>query len=99
MLSAQPTPEDIFHARFFEHPLVPLGADPTPDETAALAAALGDYAQRSDPDDCASLTGFLKTYPQSPWNAALLTNLGYEYYHIPPDLVVKSQVVDIAEVV
>lgn len=60
---------------------MPVGADPTPAETAALAAALQGYAKRSSPDDFSSLAGFLETYPNSPWNAALLTNLGLEYYH------------------
>ena len=81
MFSPNPTPQDIFLARLFEEPLVPVGADPTPAETAALAAALQGYAKRSGPDDFSSLTGFLEIYPKSPWNVALLTNLGLEYYH------------------
>ena len=81
MFSPNPTPQDIFLARLFEEPLVPIGADPTPAETAALAAALLGYSKRSGPDDFSSLTGFLETYPKSPWNVALLTNLGLEYYH------------------
>jgi RHS repeat-associated protein len=81
MLSTHPTSQNIFHARLFEHPLVPIGADPTPDEDAALAAALGDYATRSDPGDVTSLTDFLETYPGSPWNVALLINLAHAYYH------------------
>src|SRR4051812_19984702 len=81
MFSAHPTPEDIFLARCFEEPLVPIGTDPTPAENAALAAALQAYAKRSDPDDFSSLTEFLELYSTSPWKVALLTNLGLEYYH------------------
>jgi YD repeat-containing protein len=81
MFSPNPTPQDIFLARLFEEPLVPVGADPAPAETAALASALEAYAKRSDPEDFSSLTGFLRTYPNSAWNAALLTNLGLEYYN------------------
>ena len=81
MFSPNPTSEDIFLARLFEEPLVPIGADPTPAENAALAAALLDYSKRSGPDDFSGLTGFLEAYPKSPWNAALLTNLGLEYYY------------------
>jgi len=81
MFSPNPTSQDIFLARLFEEPLVPIGADPTPAENAALAAALLDYAKRSGPDDFSGLTGFLEAYPKSPWNAALLTNLGLEYYY------------------
>ena len=81
MFSQNPTSEDIFYARLFEEPLVPIGADPTSAENAALARALTAYAKRSGPDDFSSLTGFLEMYPRCPWNVALLTNLGFEYYH------------------
>jgi hypothetical protein len=80
MLPLNPTPRDIFHARLFGEPLVPIGPDPTPDENAALADALSGYSRRSGPDDFVSLTSFLETSPKSPWNAALLATLGHEYY-------------------
>ena len=38
---ANPTAEDIFRARIFEEPLVPMGAEPTAKENADFAAALG----------------------------------------------------------
>ena len=66
MFSPNPTPQDIFLARLFEEPLVPIGADPTPAENAALAAALLGYSKRSGPDDFSSLTGFLETLPNVP---------------------------------
>jgi RHS repeat-associated protein len=81
MFPLNPTPQDIFQARIFENPLVPVGPDPTPDESAALTAALLGYANRSCPDDFSSLTGFLDAYPTSSWSASLLTNLGLEYYN------------------
>src|SRR6266481_1783233 len=81
MFSPNPTPEEIFRARVFEEPLVPIGPDPTSEENEAFAAALLRYSERSVPDDFSSLTAFLESYPNSPWNAALLTNLGLEYYH------------------
>ena len=68
-LSRNPTREDIFRARIFEEPLVPIGAEPTPTDNAALAAALVSYSKRSSPDEFSSLTGFLKANPKSPWNA------------------------------
>jgi hypothetical protein len=61
--------------------LVPIGGEPSADENAALAAALLGYAKRSGPDDFSSLTAFLETHPKSPWRAALLTDLGLEYYN------------------
>jgi hypothetical protein len=79
--SANPTAEELFRARVFEEPLVPIGGAPGAEENVALAAALMGYAKRSGPDDFSSLTGFLATYPTSPWRAALLTNLGLEYYN------------------
>lgn len=80
MFPTAPTPQDIFQIRLFEEPLVPIGADPTSSENGALAAALLAYSKRSGPDDFSSLTGFLEVYPKCPWNVALLTNLGLEYY-------------------
>jgi len=79
--SANPTLEELFRARIFEEPLVPVGGVPTAAENAALAAALRGYAKRTGPDDFTSLTGFLEKHPKSPWRAALLTNLGLEYYN------------------
>ena len=71
---------EIFRARVFAEPLVPIGADQAPTDNAALAAALVSYSKRSSPDEFSSLVGFLRAYPESPWNAALLLNLGFEYY-------------------
>jgi len=80
MLSANPTTQEIFRARIFEEPLVPIGAQPTPAENSAVAAALTSYSKRSGPDDFSGVTGFLEAYVNTPWHLALLTNLGFEYY-------------------
>ncbi|MBI3851714.1 MAG: hypothetical protein HY298_15780 [Verrucomicrobia bacterium] len=79
--SSTPTTQELFRARLFEEPLVPIGGEPSAEENTALAAALLGYAKRSGPDDFASLTGFLEKHPRSPWRAALLTDLGLEYYN------------------
>jgi RHS repeat-associated protein len=79
--SANPTPQELFRARVFEEPLVPIGGEPNAAENAALAAALLGYSKRSGPDDFSSLTGFLEKHPKSSWSAALLTDLGLEYYN------------------
>jgi hypothetical protein len=79
--SAKPSPPEIFRARIFEEPLVPLGGEPSAAENAALAAALLGYSKRSGPDDFSSLTAFLEKHPNSPWRAGLLTGLGLEYYN------------------
>jgi hypothetical protein len=75
-----PTVQDIFNIHMFEEPLVPIGANPTPAENAALVAAINDYSRRAGLQDFSSLTGFLEAYPKSSWNAALLTDLGIDYY-------------------
>src|SRR5436309_1835726 len=46
----------------------------------APAPLLG-YAKRSGPDDFSSLAAFLEKNPKSAWRAALLTDLGLEYYN------------------
>ena len=79
--SASPTIQEISRARVFEEPLVPIGGEPSANENVALAAALLSYAKRSGPDDFISLTEFLEKHPQSPWRAALLTDLGLAYYN------------------
>ncbi len=58
-----------------------IGAEPSPEENAALASALAGYAKRSGPDDFTSFTKFLEGHPKSPWRAAVLTGLGTEYYN------------------
>ena len=78
---AIPDAGDFFRVRVFEEPLVPIGGEPVPAENAALAAALTGYAKRTGPDDFSSLVDFLEKHPRSPWRAALLTNLGIEYYN------------------
>lgn len=79
--SSQPTPQEFFRTHIFQEPLVPVGPEPTAAENSALAAALEGYSKRSGPDDFSALTGFLQQYPDSPWAAALLTDLGLEYYN------------------
>jgi RHS repeat-associated protein len=81
MMSVTPTVRDIFSAHYFGEPLVPVGADPTQADNAALVAALDRQAKRAGLDDFSAILDFLEAYPNSPWNAALLTNLGLEYYH------------------
>jgi RHS repeat-associated protein len=79
--SARAAAEEISRARVFEEPLAPIGSEPSGEENAALAAALRGYAKRSGPDDFSSLMAFLDAHPASPWRAALLVNLGIEYYN------------------
>ena len=78
--TSSPTSEELFRAHVFEEPLVPVGGEPSAGDNAALAQALARFAQRQGQDDFLALTDYLKSQPQSPWRAALLVNLGIEYY-------------------
>jgi hypothetical protein len=80
--SQNPTEQEIFNARIFDEPLIPLAGEPTPEENRALADALVSYANRTSLDDFSSLTGFLANYPQSSWSGSLLLHLGVEYYNL-----------------
>src|SRR5207237_980519 len=80
-LSSSPSTEELYRARVFEEPLVPIGGSPMLEENAALATALKAYAARTRPDDFLGLTQFLDSHPTSSWNAALLICLGLEYYN------------------
>src|SRR5262249_19520718 len=79
--STHPTVQEIFRARCFEEPLVPIGGEPTAAENAQVSTAVLGYAKRKGPDDFASLTDFLEKNPKSAWNTSLLTDLGLEYYN------------------
>jgi RHS repeat-associated protein len=79
--SAQPTRQEIFNARVFDEPLVPIGGDPNPEETRALANALSRYASRTNFDDFSSLNDFLVRFPDSAWSGSLLLHVGVEYYN------------------
>ena len=79
--SPAPTSGEIFRAHIFQEPLVVVGPEPTTAENSALADALASYSKRPTPDDFSALTDFLKNHPTSSWSAALLTDLGLEYYN------------------
>src|SRR4051812_35766591 len=72
-ISAQPTAQEITHARIFEEPLVAVDGNASTEENAALSSALRGYSNRQSADDFSSLTTFIEKHPQSVWNASLLT--------------------------
>ena len=77
---ASPTPEAIFALSLFSEPLVPVGGVPSLEANRLLVDSLKRYASRSMASDVSSITDYLKTYPSSPWAAALWVNLGQIYY-------------------
>jgi RHS repeat-associated protein len=79
--SAQPTEEEIAHARVFDEPLLAIGGKPSAEESRALADAMSAYAARTNFDDLSSFGNFLDRFPNSAWTGSLLLHLGTEYYN------------------
>lgn len=81
--SATTTPSEaqIFSARVFDEPLVPINGRADVSEDRALANALGAYTSRTESDDCSSLASFASAHPDSRWTGPLLLQLGTEYYN------------------
>jgi len=79
--SANPDETEIFNARVFDEPLIPIGGVPRAEENKALGDALTFYSSRTNLDDFSSLTGFLTRFPESTWTGSLLLHLGADYYH------------------
>ncbi len=79
--SASPTDVEIFSARVFDEPLVPLNNEVREGDNRALADALAAYAARSESDDCSSLAAYASAHPDSRWTGPVLLNLGTEYYN------------------
>ena len=77
-----PRPEEFLRFGSFALPLVPTGAT-SEDDDIALKAALEQYARESKQtglrDAVTSLVSFTREHPNSPWNGALLINLGSLY--------------------
>src|SRR2546422_10768047 len=79
MFSDPPTDEEIFRARVFAEPLVPVGGSTSADQNRALAKALLAFLNRRNNDELAVVEQVLADYPKSPWRASLLTDLGIVY--------------------
>ena len=77
--SDRPTAAEIFAARAFGEPLVPVGGVPSDAETAALSRALLAYTQGATAGSVEPLRAFLAQHPGTPWRASLQLNLGVRY--------------------
>lgn len=77
--SARPTVDEIFAARAFREPLVPVGGTPTDAETAALALALLAFTRGTTAGSVDVFDTFLAAYPATPWRASLQLNIGARY--------------------
>jgi RHS repeat-associated protein len=78
VFSSAPTDAEIFRARVFEEPLVPLGTT-SPAENAALAQALTAYLKAGRSEDVGPVESFLRSNPRTAWRASVLTDLGVVY--------------------
>jgi len=74
--SANPGDAEFFRARVLGEPLVPVGRPTTANENKALAAALITFAKAGKAEDTEPLIEFMMSFPDSPWRASLLANMG-----------------------
>src|SRR5206468_10993291 len=77
--SPSPTDQELFQARAFEEPLVPMGGASSPEENKALASALLQYLKAGNTENLTPLESFLEAHPGSRWRASLLTDMGLVY--------------------
>jgi len=77
--SLEPSDEEIFRARVFREPLVPMDMEPERNENRALADAVIAYLSGGTTEDFRPWRVFLNRFPESRWRASLLTNLGIVY--------------------
>jgi RHS repeat-associated protein len=76
--STWPTDDEIFKARVFAEPLVPIGPT-TPEENAALARGVMAYLQAGGGENTVDLEALLEARKVSPWRPSLRLNLGIVY--------------------
>ncbi len=79
--SAQPTESELFFARAFPEPLVPVLGTPSVQENQALATAILTYRANGGGEQTAPFEAFLEAHAVTPWRASLQLNLGILYRH------------------
>jgi RHS repeat-associated protein len=77
--SNPPSDQEIIYSGLLPEPLVPVGGQTTPNENRALADALLTYSRATNLDQVEPISSFVQSNPQSPWDTALLINLGKIY--------------------
>ncbi len=76
--SAVPTNQEIFRARTFSEPLLPVG-ETTGEQNRLLSEAILSYVKKGTADDIAPFESYLASQPTSAWRASILANLGTVY--------------------
>lgn len=79
VFSSEPSDAEVFQARLFAEPLVPIAGTTSPQENRALVEALQAYASGAGAEAVEPLLEFLERHPASAWRVALLSNLGWVY--------------------
>jgi RHS repeat-associated protein len=79
VFSDTPTDAELFRARIFDEPLVPVGGATTASENAALARSVEAYVDAGGGENASAIVTFLSEHGTSPWRASLLTGLGIIY--------------------
>ena len=77
--SDEPKDGEFFNSHVFSEPLVPVGEQRNVDENKALTIAITTFSKAADAEHTDILTAHLVRFPNSPWRASLLANLGAIY--------------------
>jgi RHS repeat-associated protein len=77
--SSPPLASEIYHARVFDEPFVPLPGPSSVDEDRALARALTGHIRTGAPTDVSRFEAFARTYPGSRWTPSILLGIGTVY--------------------
>ena len=81
VFSSAPSDDELFRARVFSEPFVPMGGKPTVAQNVALVRAIGVYLAAGASDNTASWEAYLAEEASSPWRASVLLGLGQVYQH------------------
>jgi len=79
VFSAYPTEEELFRARVFEEPLVPVMAPSRPRRTSPSPERSWRTRAEEGGEAVDAFVAFLEAHGTSPWRASLLLNLGIVY--------------------
>ena len=76
VFSSKPSDLEIFNARVFSEPLVPMDSKIIVVENQALVKSLIAFKNKNNLEDISNLTKFLDAHPTSRWRSALELDLG-----------------------
>jgi RHS repeat-associated protein len=74
--SNNPTDLELFNARVFSNPMIPMDGTASSGENIELAKALSNFRKRANAEDRSDLIAFIEQHPKSRWLPALQVGLG-----------------------